>query len=679
MRKAEETVAIDFPAQPPDDGHNSVQRRHGENNGNQEATMRDIMRRSALAGLAAISAGLLATPAEAQSRYKEAPALAEQVRAGRLPAVDQRLPENPLVVPVVERAGDYGGIWRRAFLGPADANNYVRVVYDSLFRFSPDGATIEPKIAAGADPSADFKTWTLRLRKGSKWSDGAPFTADDIVFWYKDVLLNKDLTPSVPGWMKNADGSPALVEKVDDATVRFTYAAPATLFLTAVANQDGADRTYAMFLPAHYLKKFHPAYTPKEDVDKAAQAAGFKTWTELFANRNAPPENPERPTMGAWVPASRASDQIFTLRRNPYFVGVDPQGNQLPYIDEVRFTYFADVQALNLAAIAGAFDMQERHIQMTNYPVLKEQERTGRYRVITWPTFGGADAVIAFNQTYKADPEVAKLLANRDFRIALSHAINRDQIKESVFLGLGEARQGVPAPWHPYYPGAEYAQKYTEFKPDVANKMLDAIGLTRKNSAGIRLMPNGNPATIEISVVPAFGAWPDVALLVAKDWEAVGIKAVVQIRERALHFKMNENNELMTEVWNQDTSAFPYTGNAKVDPRNAPILTIGPQFRTWINSGGKDGVEPTPEFKRIIALVDQARTVGPAGQIEAAKEIYRIWADNLFEIGTVGLTPMVQGVVVANTRFRNVPTTLGNDWPLRSPGNARTEQFFFAR
>ena len=170
--------------------------------------------------------------------------------------------------------------WRRAFLGPADANNYVRVVYDSLFRFSPDGASIEPKIAAGADPSADFKSWTIRLRKGSKWSDGAPFTADDIVFWYKDVLLNKDLTPSLPGWMRNADGTPALVEKVDETSVRFTYAAPATLFLTAVANADGADRTYAMFLPAHYLKKFHPAYTPKEEVDRAAQAAGFtdETW-----------------------------------------------------------------------------------------------------------------------------------------------------------------------------------------------------------------------------------------------------------------------------------------------------------------------------------------------------------------------------------------------------------------
>ena len=126
-----------------------------------------------------------------------------------------------------------------------------------------------------------------------------------------------------------------------------------------------------------------------------------------------------------------------------------------------------------------------------------------------------------------------------------------------MFLGLGEARQGVPAPWHPYFPGAEYAKKYTEFNRDQANKMLDGIGLTKKDAQGIRLLPNGKPATIEISVVPAFGAWPDVALLVAKDWEAVGIKTIVQIRERALHFKMRENNELMAEIWNEDTTRLP--------------------------------------------------------------------------------------------------------------------------
>jgi peptide/nickel transport system substrate-binding protein len=618
-------------------------------------------------------------PADAQSgKFQEAPALAEQVKAGKLPPAEQRLPEQPLVVPVVEKVGEYGGVWRRAFLGPADANNYVRVVYDGLFRFTPDGAEIEPKIAVGAKSSGDFKVWTILLRKGARWSDGAPFTADDIVFWYKDVLLNKDLMPSLPSWIRNADGTAANVEKVDDYTVRFTYDRPATLFLTEVANQDGADGSYAMFLPAHYLKKFHPAYTAKEDLDRLAQAVSFKTWTELFLSRATLYQNPERPTMAAWMPMSRVSDPVFTLRRNPYYIGVDTAGNQLPYIDEVRFTYFADQQALNLAAIAGNFDMQARHIQMTNYPVLKEQEKNGKYRVLTWPTFGGADAVINFNMTYNADPEIGKLIRTKDFRVALSIAINRDEIKESVFLGLGEARQGVPAPWHPYFPGKEWATKHTEFDRDEANKMLDALGLAKRDAQGIRLMANGKPATIELSVVPAFGAWPDVAQLVARDWEAVGIKTVVQIRERALHFKMNDANELMASIWNEDTTAFPFTGNAKFDPRNTPILTLGPLYTRWLTSGGKEGVEPIEPIKRIMQLVDTARTVGRDGQIQAAQELFRIWADNVFEIGTIGLTPMVQGVVVVNSKLHNVPTTTGNDWPLRTPGNTRTEQYFFA-
>ncbi len=316
-----------------------------------------------------------AQPAAAQSKYHEAPALDEQVKAGKLPPVDQRLPEQPLVVPVVEKIGEYGGVWRRAFLGPADANNYVRVVYDGLFRFTPDGTEIEPKIALGAKSSDDYKVWTILLRKGARWSDGAPFTADDILFWYNDVIQNKDLMPSLPTWIRNTDGKAAKVEKVDDYTVRFTYDRPATLFLSEVANQDGPDLSYAMFLPAHYLKQFNPAYTPKDQLDRLAQAASFKSWTELFAQKATPTSNPERPTMAAWMPVSRVSDPVFTIRRNPYYIGVDKAGNQLPYIDEVRFTYFADQQALNLAAIAGDFDMQARHIQMTNYPVLKEQEK----------------------------------------------------------------------------------------------------------------------------------------------------------------------------------------------------------------------------------------------------------------------------------------------------------------
>lgn len=615
-------------------------------------------------------------------QYHEAPALDALVQAGKLPPVERRLPDQPLVVPVASRVGEYGGVWRRAFLGPADANNYVRVAYDGLFRFAPDGAEIVPHIALGAKSSPDFKTWTILLRKGARWSDGAPFTADDILYWYNDIVLNKDLTPTVPTWLQNSDGTPAKVEKAGDYAVTFTFDHPVTMFLTQVADMDGEDQTYAMFQPAHYLKQFDPKYTPMDKIQAMAKAANFKTWTQLFYAKATPYMNPNRPSMAAWVATSRISDPVFTIRRNPYFIGVDKAGNQLPYIDEVRFTYFADQQALNLAAIAGDFDMQARHILMTNYPVLKQQEqKTGKYHVLIWPTFGGSDAVIAINSTYTADPVIGKLLATKDFRVALSDAINRNEIKESVFLGLGEARQPVPAPANPYYPGNEWAHKDTDFRPDLANKMLDALGLTKRNADGIRLMSNGKPVTIELGVVPAFGAWPDTAELVARDWQAVGIKTIVQVRERALEVNMRLADQLMAEMWNEDTTGYPFTGGSKLDLRNGALqtLTIGPLYSRWLTSGGKDGVEPTKPLKRIMQLIDTARTVGRDGQIKAAQELFRIWADNAYEIGTVGLTPMVQGVVVVNSKMHNVPKTLANDWPLRTPGNGNPEQFFFSK
>lgn len=615
------------------------------------------------------------------AKYKEAPALAELVKAGKLPPVEQRLPEKPLVVPVTEEIGQYGGIWRRGFLGPSDFNNYVRVVYDCLVRFSPDGTKVEPKLAESVEPNKDFTQWTVKLRKGAKWSNGDPFTADDIMFWYKDVLLNKDLHPSIPPWMKNKDGSTVLVEKIDDYTVRWTYKEPNTTFLLELANKDGGDRTYAVHLPSKYLKQFHASYAKKEDLDKMVAAAGFKTWAEFFAAKNAPFENPERPTMAAWTPATRISEQLFILKRNPYYIGVDPEGNQLPYIDEIHFVFFADAQALNLAALAGELDQQERHINVMNYPALKEAEqKTGKIRVILWKAFGGADADVTFNQTYQKDPELAKLFQNKDFRIAMSYAINRKQIQESAFMGLGEIRQPVAAPWHPYYPGDEYAKKYTEYKPDEANKLLDKIGLDKKDAEGFRLFPGTNRrVVIELSVVPVFGPWPDVAQLIAKDWEKVGIKTNVQVRERSLHFQMRQANELQAEIWNQDTAGFPFTGTPKYDPRTLLYGTItwGPLWKQWYDTNGKEGVEPPAEVKKIVELIDKGKTVGPEEQAKIAQEIFKIWVDNMFEIGTVGLTPMDQGVCVINAKMRNVPTTLAKDWPLRTPGNARTEQFFY--
>ncbi|RME44417.1 MAG: ABC transporter substrate-binding protein [Chloroflexi bacterium] len=619
-------------------------------------------------------------PPEKVSKYHEAPMLAELVAKGELPPVDERLPEEPLVEEVVEEIGQYGGTLRRGFLGPSDHNNYTRVVYDALVRFSPDGSEVIPHIAKGWESNDDFTVWKVFLRKGMKWSDGEPFTADDIMFWYNDILLNEELMPNIPVWMQNEDGSVAKVEKLDDYTVQWTFKQPNTAFLLDLANKDGADKSIAnlAFAPAHYLKQFHPKYVDKAELDAKVKERGFDTWTELFAVEAMPHLSGKRPSTAAWVPDnSTVSDQVFTLKRNPYYFAVDPEGNQLPYIDFVKFTFFADKEALNLAAVGGEIDMQGRHINMMNYPVLVENQDKGGYRVLTWPTFGGSDAVLMFNQTYTKDPAIGELLRNKDFRIALSYAIDREAIKESAFLGLGEPRQGVPAPNHPYYPGDEWAHKYTEHDPDKANEILDSIGLTQRDDEGFRTLPNGERLDIEIQVIPAFANWSDVAQIIVQNWADVGVRAHVEVRERALGFKLRDTNDLMVEMWNEDTTGFPFSGQPKMDPRSRPALTFGPLFRQWYLTNGAEGMEPPPEVKKLVEIIDEAKVSGRERQIELARELFKIWADNVWEIGTVGLTPMIQGVVVVNKNLRNVPETAGNDWPLRTPGNTRPEQYFF--
>jgi len=633
--------------------------------------------RTVRAWLVALAASFLLPGMVFAQSYSEAPALAEAVAAGDLPPVEERLPSNPLVIEPVDEVGTYGGTIRRAFTGPGDSNNYVRWVYDALVRFDSEGAEIVPHLLEGWESSDDFTTWTLNMREGAKWSDGDDFTADDIMFYYNGVVLNEDLTPSTPAWLANTDGTPATFTKVDEYTVQVEFDFSNTLFLTELTFRDGADRTLAAFLPSHYLGQFHPDVAGEEAVQALVDEAGLSSWVDLFMQKAIPPDNADRPTMAAWVAEdSTVSDDVFVVRRNPYFIGVDTAGNQLPYVDEVQFRYFADVEALNFAAVAGEFDFQARHIQMPNFPVLVENSERSGYRVITWPTFGGSDAALWVNQNYTLDEELGELLANRDFRIALSHGIEREEIRESAFLGLGEIRQPVPAPWHPYYPGDEAATRYTEFDPDTANAMLDELGLTR-GSDGMRSLPSGAPLRLEISVVPAFGPWPDVAQLIASDFAELGITTDVQVRERTAHFTMRDSNELMMEIWNEDTTAFPFTGNPKIDPRSNPATIFAVENRTWYETNGERGWEPEGSIARIVEIIEEAKTVGIDRQIELAQELYTLASEEVFAIGTVGLTPMIQGVVVINENLRNVPAVVANDWPLRTPGDARPEQFFY--
>lgn len=619
-----------------------------------------------------------ATPAPT-SKYNEAPALAELVKAGKLPPVTERLPKDPYVITAPE-VGQYGGIWHRGFTGPSDRNGLVRVVNDGLVRFSIDGASVEMKYAESVTPNADYTQWTIKLREGGKWSDGEPFTADDIMFWYNDVVNNKDLMPSVPSWLLNKDGSEVKVEKVDAYTVKFTFASPQTLFLQEIAQRDAGDKNYPMFLPAHYLKQFHTAYVDKAALDKLIAETGVKTWGELFYLKQDQFDNPDRPVMAAWKAKNRYSEQIFILERNPYYVGVDQDGNQLPYIDTVEVKFFADKASLNLAAIAGELDEQERHIDLANYPVLKEEEqKSGKYHIYLWSSTGGEEAGVVFNMTYQKDPELTKMWSDLEFRKAVSYAINRPEIQESVFLGTGEPRMGIIKSSSPWYPGDEIAHKYTEYDPDEANKILDGLGYTKRDAEGYRLLPSGKRVGFELSAVPALGAYVPVAELIVSDLKKVGIWVDLQTRERDLHFQMRQANELQAEVWNQDSAGTMFSGSTKFDIR-LPLygnLTYGPLWKTWYDTNGKEGVEPPDYWKKIVALQDEAKAANPDRQAAIAKEIFTLWVDNLTDIGTVGLTAMDQGVAVVNKNLHNVPENLTKDWALRTPGNGKPEMWFF--
>jgi peptide/nickel transport system substrate-binding protein len=617
----------------------------------------------------------------AAGEFQEAPMLAELVAAGTLPPVGERLPENPLVLEA-EEIGQYGGVWRRGFLGPSDRNGLIRVVNDSLVRFSKDGANIVMKYAESVVPNDAFTEWTINLRAGAKWSDGQPFTADDIMFWFTDVINNKDLTPTVPSWLTNKDGSTIAVEKTGDYAVKFTYAQPQTLFLQEIAQADAGDKKYPMFLPAHYLKQFHATYADQAELDKLVADASLKTWTELFYLRQDQFDNPDRPVMTAWKATNRYSDQIFIMERNPFYVGVDTAGNQLPYIDKVEVKFFSDKAALNMAAIAGELDQQERHIDLTNYPVFKEEElKSGKYQVYLWSGLGGDDGGIIFNQTYEGDTDLTAMWSQLDFRKAVSYAINRSEIQEAVFLGTGEPRMGVVKAGHPWYPGDEIAYKYTEFKPDEANALLDGLGYTERDSEGYRLMPNGKRVGFEMSVTTALNNMPDVAQLIVGDLKDVGVWVDLQVRERDLHFQMRQSNELQAEMWNQDTSGTMFSGSNKYDIRRDLYgnLTYGPLYKTWYDTNGAEGVEPPDDWKRVIELQDEAKTVGPERQAEIAKEIFTLYVENLWDIGIVGLTATDQGVVVVNQNLRNVPSDLTKDWPLRTPGNGLPETWFYAQ
>jgi peptide/nickel transport system substrate-binding protein len=492
---------------------------------------------------------------------------------------------------------------------------------------------------------------------------------------YEEVLLNEELTPNKPDFLRVEDQF-GVMEKVDDYTIKFVYPKSNFLFPEIIAQADqacgGASRNIP-YTPSHYMQQFHKKFNP--DVDKLATEAGFENWLQLYDNKVAHNTNPERPTTRPWKFQQALGEQVVVASRNPYFYAVDTAGNQLPYIDEVTFTLVENIEVLNLKAVEGELDFQARHIKMENIPVLKQGAEAGGYRVLLWPTFGGVDVAMYPNLSYLSP--VGDYLRDKSFRQALSVAIDRESIREISMLGLGTPRQSVPAPGHPHYPGAEWETMFTEYDPAKANTMLDAL-LPNKDAEGFRLMSNGERLVLNIGVTGAFGPWPDVAQQTARYWEAVGIKSEVEDMTRSLLETRRDNNELAVFVWNEDTTGFTFSNISKRVPDVVGNLTA-PAWGAWVESNGAQGEEPSAEMMQFLEMHRRGPTLPEAERNALGQEIYRTLVENMYNIGIVGLSPMVQGVLVVNAELRNVPEKGGNDWPLRTPATGFPEQIFYAR
>ena len=627
------------------------------------------------------------------AKFQEAPMLAALVASGDLPAVEDRLPvaEDVLVIPVVEEIGEYGGTWRRGFGGPGDGQNMDRVMMDHPLMVDLDGVTIVPNLLKSWEASADGLTYTFSLRRGMKWSDGVPFTADDFIWANVNIVRNEKLNPAKEGRLGFSNYGPVL-KKIDDSTFTASFDEPQAGFLDEMTTYRIAGYTLngrvgaPLFAPAHFLEQFHEDFaTDKAALAKMVSDDGFENWETFFKNKIDVHKTTESPNVGAWIVTQDNTGDVWSFERNPYYYAVDPAGNQLPYIDKIELRLYSDGEVHNLRAIAGEYDFNHRGIAFSKLPVFKENEEKGNYRMILWP--GDATLAASFNYTYgmgdvkeTPDPEIAKWLPNKKFKQAMSVAINRPKINEILYFGTGNETQPVFPVWSPHYPGPEIEKKYTKYDTALANQWLDELGLDKKDSSGFRLRTDGSGDRLTFEMAFSSGWTPtnNPAELLKEDWAAVGIDVRLKPEEGSLSTERRGGNVHQINL------------DGDVNAREPTSLISGrsafPAYSNWYSArsgsytlGAVTAEPPASDttFWELVDLSDASEKLAYPDRVENYIATQAITSEELYYIGLIGHTASANGTIVVKNNFRNVPDRAPNLSALQNPGSGRTAQFFF--
>jgi peptide/nickel transport system substrate-binding protein len=629
---------------------------------------------------------IITDPAQFPPSFNEPPSLVALVKSAKLPPVHERIGREPLVVKPLHGIGQYGGTWRRGFTGPADTSAGQRVnESDHLTYFDYSATRVVPNIAKSWDVSDDGRTFTFRLRRDMRWSDGHPFTADDFMFWFEDVYQNKDLLPTPSPYLAT-NGKQGRMVKVDAHSIRYQFADPYHALPIVMAGQGPImghtkeGRTgMGGYAPAHYMKQFHPRYVSQEDLDRRVKEEKFDSWVSLFKFKNDWARNPDLPVITPWRTITPITTPTWTLERNPYSIWVDTAGNQLPYIDRIVLALGENLEVINLRAIAGEYDFQSRHIDLQKLPVLLQNQQRGGYKVYIDPSDSEGMALF-FNMSYDGDPELAKWIGRADFRRALSLGIDREQLNETFFLGLGVPGSIAPAERTVYSPGPEYRQLWATHDPQKANAMLDGIGLDKKDAESYRLRTDGKgPLRVEIQTFVGFFQATQICEMIREQWRKIGIQVDVKEVERSLAYQRRNANEHQVHVdvtWGTENMFGHHMGALFPVDGTSPI---GPVYGKWFASGGTQGKEPPPRMRELMEIFKRA--LGTAGEdhLRNAKEVWKIAVEEVWAIGTVGQSPLITGVRIVKTGMGNIPERLSNGAAAHSPGNNLPQTYFLKK
>jgi peptide/nickel transport system substrate-binding protein len=528
----------------------------------------------------------------------------------------------------VQEIGNYGGkIVTAEAIGMGS--------WEFVLMLSGDCTQTIPNICKAWEYSEDGTSFTLHLRQGMKWSDGQVLTADDFVFWWEDMILNEELTPTVPSEWKPG-GKVAKVARLDDFAVEYSFAEPfyyvEHLWNSVWGKGMAGGGSGGSLLPKHYMKEYHIDYNP--DADALAKEAEFDHWYELFASKAIGRHEcpPGVPRLGAWM-RTAVSEISASYDRNPYYFRVDPEGNQLPYIDRGEQISWEDNEAHLMQMISGQNQYEAWGVAIADWPVLKQNEEKGGFDLWMGGDLWNAACCYHCNQTYDQDTELRDIFRDKRFRQALSLAIDRDEINERIALGEGTPTQVTCHPLCSWYKD-EWGKAYIEFDTNAANALLDDMGLDKRDDEGFRLKPSGEELTIIIETTTAIPYWVPVSEMVKSYWDDVGVRTELKPEDWGLMATRLGANEIQVWCFVMDTvHPFVLLSNKA---KHMTMSGWAPKWNQWLNTDGEEGEEPPEDIKSLWDLCEQV-PITPSYEIDPImEELYDLQAENIYTIGTIG-------------------------------------------